>query len=209
MWQIFIGSLALSVIHGLIPNHWIPLIAISKSEKWTTRETLFATFFTGISHMASTILLGVIVGFAGIKLSQGYEFIAEIAAPAALILIGIVYILIDLKSKHHHHFELDAKAIKNKKSKTAILISLCLAMFLSPCIEIEAFYFQAGTLGWAGILIVSLVYLVVTLTVMLTLVYLGLQGINKFNSHFLEHHEKRITGTVLILLGIIAYFAEF
>jgi nickel/cobalt exporter len=209
MWQIFIGSLALSVIHGLIPNHWIPLIAISKSEKWTTRETLFATFFTGISHMASTILLGVIVGFAGIKLSQGYEFIAEIAAPAALILIGIVYILIDLKAKHHHHFELNAQTIKNKKSKTAILISLCLAMFLSPCIEIEAFYFQAGTLGWLGILIVSLVYLVVTLTVMLTLVYLGLQGINKFNSHFLEHHEKRITGSVLILLGIIAYFAEF
>lgn len=128
MWQIFIGSLALSAIHGFIPNHWISLIAISKSEKWRTRETLFATFFSGISHMASTMLLGVIVGFAGFKLSQGYEFIAEIAAPATLILIGIVYILIDLRAKNHYHF---------------------------------------------------------------------------------EHHEKRITGTVLILLGIIAYYAEF
>jgi len=53
MWQIFLGSLLLSVIHALIPNHWIPLIAISKAEKWTIKETLFATFITGFSHMIS------------------------------------------------------------------------------------------------------------------------------------------------------------
>jgi putative Mn2+ efflux pump MntP len=51
--------------------------------------------------------------------------------------------------------------------------------------------------------------LLVTLIVMFTLVYLGLKGINKFNSHFLEHHEKRITGVVLIILGLLAYFVEF
>ena len=82
-------------------------------------------------------------------------------------------------------------------------------MFFSPCIEIEAYYFQAATQGWIGILLVSVVYLIMTLTIMVMLVYLGLKGVNKFNLHFLDHHEKAITGVVLILLGLLAYFVEF
>jgi nickel/cobalt transporter (NicO) family protein len=210
MWQILSGSLILSIIHALIPNHWIPLIAISKTEKWTNRDTLTATFITGFSHTASTILIGIIVGFVGIKLSENYNYITKISAPLILVVIGVIYFLLDLKSPHHHHHvDLNDEILKNKKSKPAIITSLSIAMFLTPCIEIEAYYFQAAAIGWSGILIVSLVYLLVTLIVMLVLVYLGLKGINKFNSHFLEHHEKRMTGIVLILLGIVAYFVKF
>ncbi|NOU17011.1 MAG: hypothetical protein HOO91_05580 [Bacteroidales bacterium] len=211
MEQILIGSLILSIIHALIPNHWIPLIAISKTERWTNRETLFATFITGFSHTLSTIFIGIIVGFVGIKLSQNYSYITKIAAPLILIIIGIIYFVIDLRSSHHHHhhFEVNEQKLKNKKSHFAIILSLSIAMFLTPCIEIEAYYFQAATIGWLGVLIVSSVYLLVTLIIMFSLVYLGLKGINKINSHYLEHHEKRITGTVLILLGLLAYFVEF
>jgi len=209
MWQIFIGSLVLGLIHPLFPNHWIPLIAISKTEKWSNKEALFATLITGFSHTLSTIIIGIIVGFVGIKLSESYSYITKIAAPLILLIIGIVYILIDLKSTHHHHhFEIGREQIKNRKSKSAIIFSLCLGMFLSPCIEIEAFYFQAATQGWIGILTVSVVYLIMTLSIMVGLVYFGLKGIKKFNSSFLEQHEKLITGIVLIFLGLFAYFVE-
>ena len=210
MWQIFIGSLLLGLVHPLVPNHWIPLIAISKAEKWTTRESVFATLITGFSHTISTIIIGIIVGFVGIKLSENYSYITRIAAPVVLLAIGLIYIGLDFRSKHHHHhFEIDKNKIKAKKSKTAVLISLCIGMFLSPCIEIEAYYFQAATKGWLGILIVSSVYLIVTLTMMVALVYLGLKGVNKLESDFLERHEKLITGLLLIFLGLFAYFVEF
>lgn len=210
MWQIFIGSLLLGLIHPLVPNHWIPLIAISKTEKWTTRESVFATLITGFSHTISTIIIGIIVGFVGIKLTESYSYITRIAAPVVLLAIGFIYIALDFRSKHNHqHFVLDKNKLKTKKSKTAVLISLCIGMFLSPCIEIEAYYFQAATKGWLGILIVSLVYLIVTISMMVALVYLGLKGVNKLESDFLEHHEKLITGVLLILLGLFAYYVEF
>ena len=210
MWQIFIGSLLLGLVHPLVPNHWIPLIAISKTEKWTTRESVFATLITGFSHTISTIIIGIIVGFVGIKLSESYSYITRIAAPVVLLAIGLIYIGLDFRSKHHHHhFEIDKTRIKAKKSKTAVLISLCIGMFLSPCIEIEAYYFQAGSIGWMGIFIVSAVYLMVTILVMLLLVYLGYKGIRTFNLHFLDHHEKAITGLALITLGLLAYLVKF
>jgi len=210
MWQLFIGSMLLGLIHPLFPNHWIPLIAISKTEKWTNKETIFATLITGFSHTLSTIIIGIIVGFVGIKLSENYSYITKIAAPLILVIIGTVYLILDFKSSHqHHHFDINNETLKNKKSKTAIIFSLCIGLFFSPCIEIEAYYFQAATQGWIGIVLVSLVYLIMTLTIMVCLVYLGLKGVNKFNFHFLDHHEKSITGIVLILLGLLAYFVEF
>ncbi|MFA6126322.1 MAG: hypothetical protein WC699_03360 [Bacteroidales bacterium] len=212
MYQIFFGSLILSLIHALIPNHWIPLIAISKTEKWTQRQTLLATAITGFAHTFSTILVGIAVGLIGYKLSSSYSVVSTLAAPLILMGLGLIYLIIDLRGMHHHHHhdQNPTPVTGTGKSKwRAILISLSVAMFLTPCIEIEAYYFQAGSIGWLGIFIVSAVYLIMTILVMLTLVYLGFNGMKTFNSHFLEHHEKGITGVVLIALGLIAFFVKF
>lgn len=209
MWQIFVGSFLLGIIHPMFPNHWIPLIAISKAEKWTTRETISATLITGFSHTLSTILIGIFVGYIGIKLSESYSYITHVAAPILLITIGIIYLFLGFrKSKHHQHFDINKDKLKQRRSKFTIITTLCLGMFLSPCIEIEAYYFQAATKGWLGIMVVSVVYLTLTLLIMTSLVYIGLKGMNRFNFTFLEKHEKTITGLVLIFLGIFAYMIE-
>ena len=203
MFQVFLGSFLLSLIHASIPNHWLPIIAISSSEKWTRRETLTATAAAGFAHTASTILIGILVGFLGYSLSENYEPIVRVAAPVILISLGLLYLFIDLRHTHSHNHGI--KSSGNRGSKAAIIGSLSIAMFFSPCIEIEAYYFSAGLIGWSGIFIVSVVYLIVTVLGMLILVDVGLRGVKKLNWHFLEHHEKRVTGAVLILLGILAY----
>jgi len=207
MWQIFIGSLILSIIHATIPNHWIPLIVIGKTEHWSQRETLTATTITGFAHALSTVFVGFIVGFIGYKLSKSHELISRVVSPAILVIIGIIYLVIDIRKSHQHiHFDL-TRVDRSSKSKWTIVISLSISMFLTPCAEIEAYYFQAGTIGWIGIMIVSAVYVITTVIMMLALVYFGIRGIKRFDFHYLEHHEKQVTGIVLILLGIIAYFS--
>ena len=210
MWQIFIGSLVLSLIHASIPNHWIPLIAIGKTEKWTLKETLTATLITGVSHTISTILIGIIVGLIGIKLSSSYNLVIDYVAPSILIVIGIIYMVLDFRTgEHHQHAYLEnTEALNNTKSKISILVSLSIAMFLTPCVEIEAYYFQAGMIGWKGIFIVSAVYTLTTVLLMLVFVYVGFRGTQRLRSHTLEHHEKFITGVVLVFLGILAFFVK-
>ncbi len=125
------------------------------------KQTLSATLITGFSHTLSTVIIGIIVGFIGYQLSEHYKNSTEIIAPAILILIGIIYLILDAKSSHHHHIE--DKSLNKNKSKLAIIISLSVAMFLTPCFEIEAYYFQVATIGWFGIIIVSLVHVFTTL----------------------------------------------
>lgn len=208
MFQLFIGSLLLSLVHATIPNHWIPVVAIGKAEKWSQRETLFVAGISGLAHTLSTVLIGITIGLIGHSLNKNYTFISEKLAPVLLIILGVIYLVIDTLA-HHRHTHGEGKPGGRNRSKTAIIISLAITMFLSPCLEVEAYYFQAGALGWQGIMLVSAVYMVVTVAGMLVLVYLGIKGVQAIRSHFLDHHEKMLSGIVLVILGILALFIHF
>jgi len=207
MIHLLLGSILLSLIHAMIPNHWLPVVAIGKAEKWTQRETLFVTAISGLAHTLSTVLVGIIIGIIGISLTRSYTIISEKIAPSLLILIGIIYLAIDLRHHHSHNTIVTDKS-KNR-AKRAIITSLALTMFLSPCLEIEAYYLQAAGAGWTGILMVSVVYIFITVAGMLLLVYLAGKGVRAIQSHFLDHHEKLLSGIVLMLLGIVAFFVRF
>lgn len=209
MIPLIVGSFLLSIVHALVPNHWIPLVAIGRTERWSKAETLSATAIAGIAHTLSTIIFGIVVGYLGYTISSKHDLFVSIVAPVVLILLGCIYLILDWRGSHHHtHHHVDHHKISTKKTKFAIIASLSVAMFFSPCIEIEAYYFYAGQQGWIGIAIVSIIYFVVTVLGMIALVYLAFQGMEKFKWHFLEHHEKRVTGIILVALGILAYLIE-
>lgn len=213
--QIIIGSLLLSVFHALIPSHWLPMIAISKAEKWSESETLKVTAITAVAHTISTVVIGIIVGLIGYQLSESYHYITHYVAPVILIGLGLIYFILEyrhsrIKNKNHHHHHIDVEEIiKKKKSKRSIVFTLSAAMFFSPCLEIEVYYFTASRLGWAGIGIVSAIYFFVTVIGIVLLVYLASKGVEKLKWHFLEHHEKLISGIILIAVGLMAFFVEF
>ncbi|MBK6912489.1 MAG: hypothetical protein IPH11_01980 [Ignavibacteriales bacterium] len=206
--QIIFGAFLLSIVHASIPNHWIPLVALSKAEKWNEKLTLGITVIAGFAHTLSTIIIGIIVGFLGYKLSGSYSLIVRVIAPSILILLGIIYLILSIRdNKHHHHHthEINIDEIK-KKTTAAVILTLTISMFFSPCLEIEAYFFVASKLGWEGIIAVSVIYTFITIAGMLLLVWLGMKGVKKIKSHFLEYHEKTITGIILIVLGIAGYF---
>jgi len=211
--QIFFGSLLLSLVHATIPSHWLPLIAIGKSERWSEKETVWVTAVTAISHTISTVVIGILVGMIGYQLSESYHIFTKYFAPAILILLGMVYFFLEyrhskIKTAHQHH-HIDVEKIAKRKSKRSIVFTLSVAMFFSPCLEIEIYYFTASRLGWLGITVVSVVYFFVTIIGMVLLVYFGSKGIKKLQWHFLEHHDKLISGVILVLVGLLAFFVEF
>jgi len=207
--HIISGAVILSMVHAAMPNHWLPVVAIGKSENWSRRETLNVTAIASTAHTISSIAIGILVGIVGYRLSSSYQNITGIIAPLILVILGIIYIALDYKeskkNNHHHHLDFEKTG---KKSKTGIIITLSIAMFFSPCIEIEAYYFVASAYGWTGIFIVSAIYFFVTVAGMILLVNYASKGIELLKLHFMEHHEKLISGIVLILLGVLALLVD-
>lgn len=202
MVSIITGSIILSILHALIPNHWLPIIAIGRKENWTLNEVTRVTFISAIAHGLSTVLLGLVLGYIGASMADKVESFTHIVAPVILIVLGIVFIY---RHHTHKHFQIDNE-IKKKKSKRSIIIALVLAMFLSPCMEIEAYFLLAGSYEKWLIWFIAALYLTITTVGMLTLVRFAYRGVLKLNWHKLEHNAGIITGITLVVTGILAFF---
>jgi len=206
MLSIFAGAFLMSVAHAILPDHWLPMILISRAEKWSQAETLWITALVTIPHLVSTILLGLLVGLIGVRLSTTYEALMEIVAPAMFVLLGLVYVYRNYRAEGHHHGA-DISSLGDR-SKRKVVTLMATALFFSPCVPMGSYFFIVGTEGFASLALVSIIYIVVTLGVLLLMVALGRRGVERIQWHFLEHNENLITGLVLIVLGLFIFLFE-
>ena len=200
MTEILITSFLISLLHALIPNHWLPILAIAKQQKWTLGEVLTTTTLAALAHVFSTIVIGCAVGLVGIRLNQSAAEIMYWISPSILILMGLFFIW---QHHRHHHFHLEAKLLASY-SKKKIIYLLVIAMFFSPCLEVTALYFAAGNYGWTAVTAISLVYLVLTTLGMVGWVAIAYRGLQKWNWHALEHNAGIISGFTLMIAGVLA-----
>ncbi len=206
MLSILAGAFLVSVAHAILPDHWLPLILISRAEKWSQAETLWITVLVTIPHLVSTILLGLLMGMIGLRLSVSHEALMEIVAPAMFVLLGLVYVYRNYRAEGHHH----GADISNlgDRSKRKVVTLMATALFFSPCVSIGSYFFVVGVEGVASMALVSAIYIVVTLGVLLLMVALGRRGVERIQWHFLEHNENLITGLVLIVIGLFIFIFE-
>lgn len=54
MYSIITGSIIISLLHAVIPNHWLPVIAIGRKEQWTIAEVTKVTVTCALAHGIST-----------------------------------------------------------------------------------------------------------------------------------------------------------
>lgn len=202
MFSIIAGALIISLLHAVIPNHWLPVIAIGRKEQWTLEEITYVTLISALAHGISTIILGFILSYLGAELAEAVNHFTHIIAPTILVAMGLFFIYRHHKHKHFHLSD----EIRQKKSKRKIIIALVIAMFFSPCMEIEAFFLLAGAQAKWLVSSIGLMYLLITTTGMVLLVQFAYKGLLKLNWHSLEHNAGIITGLTLVGTGILTFF---
>lgn len=203
MFSLVAGTFILALIHALIPNHWLPLVAVARAEHWKARDINTVTFISATAHVLGTVALGLVLGMIGKELAEEYGHAINVAASILLIIFGLIYYTVNLP--HHHHSQQQDVA-KYKRSKRKWILIFIVMMFLSPCLEVESLFLSAGAFGMGTVTLLSIVYAIVSISGILLLVNLGNKGVNLLPAQFIEHNEKRISGAVLIAVGIISFF---
>ena len=203
MFSLVAGTFILALIHALIPNHWLPLVAVARAENWKIRDITTVTFISATAHVLGTVALGLVLGMIGKELAEEYGHAINVAASILLIIFGLIYYTVNLP---HHHHSSQRDVVKYKRSKRKWILIFIFMMFLSPCLEVESLFLSAGAFGMGTVTLLSVVYAIVSISGILLLVNLGNKGVNLLPAQFIEHNEKRISGAVLIAVGIISFF---
>lgn len=196
MWSQFAGAILISLLHGLIPSHWLPVVAIGRKYGWTQGKVLQVAIWAALAHSFSTVIIGLIAALLGKMLGSSIEAFSQSIPAIILIILGIWFIW---RHYTHHHFHLEPHA----RNQQNLIWPILTAMFLSPCMEIEGYFFVAGTAGMKWFWLMALVYIGLSVLSIFLWVFLAWKGTSRINSHRWEHSSGIITGFVLVLSGLL------
>src|SRR5665213_273882 len=107
---LIVGVVAVGVLHTLVPDHWVPITLIARQRGWSTLETARAAFVAGSGHAISTLIIGLVVWFAGAEMGALYGRIVDTVASLALVAFGLWIAFSAWREmngshshRHHHH----------------------------------------------------------------------------------------------------------
>lgn len=213
---------------ALGPDHYIPFIALSKSEKWSNFKTFLITLICGAGHVFSSILIGVVgyyIGSSLFSLESIEAFRADIAG-WLLIVFGLLYFIWGLKysyqnkthshlhshedgtiheHEHDHHHEHSHVHTSEKKVVTPWLIFIIFV--LGPCEPlIPLLIYPAASHNTVALFGIASIFTVVTLATMLLMVFTGIYGLNFFPMEKIQKHIHALAGFSILLCGISIQF---
>jgi len=224
-----VTAVSLGFIHTILgPDHYLPFIVLSEAKKWTVRKTMVITFFCGIGHVVSSVILGLIgiaVGISVSKLVSVESFRGNIAA-WLFIAFGLVYMVISVrnlykKKRHtHSHFHIDkgththdhdhhlehSHIHENNAVNTTPWILFLIFVF-GPCEPlIPLVMYPAAENNFSGAVIVSLLFSAVTISTMMLIVLAFKMGLSRINLKPIEKYSNLIAGAMIFFSGIAIQF---
>jgi len=224
---LLVTAASIGFIHTIIgPDHYLPFIMLAKASKWSRSKTIIITVISGMGHVLSSVVIGLIgiaFGIALSKLEMFESFRGNIAA-YMLIAFGLIYTLYgirkairgkphihshvhydgDLHTHDHSHNSHEHFHPHEERDASKIKFWTIFAIFvLGPCEPlIPILMYPAAKSSILGMILVTVVFGIVTIGTMLTVVMLSLKGINMLPLAKLEKYMDAIAGVVILLSGL-------
>ncbi len=215
------SALSLGFIHTLLgPDHYLPFIVIGKARNWSMAKTMRITFLSGIGHVGSSVLIGILGIVLGTSLSR-LEFIESFRGEIVgwlLFAFGVGYTIYGLYKylSHSHHAHLPAflmpKKVRenhhlptNEEDAQKVNITpwiIFLIFVFGPCeVLIPLLIFPAYSHSVGGMALISTLFAAATIGTMMTIVYLGHKGFSLVKFKKQERYMHVFAGLVILISG--------
>ncbi len=226
---LLIAAVSIGFFHTLFgPDHYVPFVMLSWSRKWSTAKTAWITFLCGLGHILSSVVLGLIGVVLGIAVER-LEFIESSRGTVAawmLIAFGIAYSAWGIRqailNKPHKHTHIhDGETvhehehthhgghvhIHEREGKTITPWVLFIVFVFGPCEPlIPLLIYPAAQKSYAGVIMVSATFGIVTIATMMAAVLLMRSGLSLKILARAERYTHAIAGLTILTCGLMIQF---
>lgn len=220
---------SIAFVHtALGPDHYLPFVMMASVRKWTRTKTAWITFWCGVGHVMSSVVIGLVGIFIGAELVH-LNFIETYRGTWAawgLIAFGLVYAIWGLrrayKHKPHKHLHSHQGGVVHShvhvhagdhahaheaKVKDITPWVLFTIFVLGPCEPlIPIIMYPASKNSVVGFVFVVIIFAVVTIATMLTIVLFATWGISFTRLGKLERYTHALAGAAICLSGLAIVF---
>jgi nickel/cobalt transporter (NicO) family protein len=216
------------LIHTLAgPDHYVPFLALGRAGGWSARKTLAVTVGSGLAHVASSVLLGLLGIVLGVAIArlEALESARGDVVGWLFLGFGLAYTLwgirVAIRSRPHSHLHVHADGTvhdhEHGHSGAHVHVhaaepgavsrvgpwTLFLLFALGPCEPLIPLMMLAAAQQPAWVVaMVAILYGVATLAAMIGVVALGLCGARQFRAAWLSRCSHALAGASILACGV-------
>jgi len=210
------------------PDHYLPFIVIGRARGWKLRRTLLTAAVCGVGHVAGSVVLGMLGIGLGLAVGR-MEIIEGMRGDIAawlLISFGLIYAAwgtrqaIRNRPHTHHHAHADGTThahhhqhhdehthVHDQKGGSITPWALFVIFVLGPCEPlIPILMYPAAQANLGGLVLVTLIFGVVTVSTMVAMVYLAERGVALLPLKKMERYAHMLAGLAIFSSGVAIRF---
>ena len=229
-------AVAIGFLHTLLgPDHYIPFVAMARSNNWSKKKTLGITTLCGLGHIASSVVIGALGLFFGSVLMriEAFESLRGDVAAWLLISFGLAYLtwgiiqaIRDIPHTHMHshadgtlhshlhkhdlqHRHVHDCVVAEESKETCSLTPwiLFLIFAFGPCeVLIPLLMYPAANADLTAVFLVVAAFSLATVGTMVAAVMLIVFGLDFVRFPDMHRFSHAIAGFALLACGTLMKF---
>lgn len=205
-----IGSTAATaLVHALIPDHWLPLVLLARSQRWGIRRALGVAAFSGALHSVVSVSLGAVALWVGREAAlEVGERVGHLSS-GLLIAFGIGYAAWAMRRGGHSLHVHPRLGDPHGEPDSALTgVGLGFIVGFNPCVLILPILF--ATSSWRAIWQVAVAgaFTVTTVATTAAMAWVGLRSTRRPEFAFLDRYGEALSGALIAVTGVVVLFLE-
>ncbi|MCL4350768.1 MAG: hypothetical protein M1535_04915 [Candidatus Thermoplasmatota archaeon] len=178
----------------LAPDHWVPLMVVSKKLGYSTRKSLGSAAGLGALHALTSEALAGIALIVGLFLVKSFLNYLEFASIALLVIVGLYFIVNGYIETN------DEEGYSSSSIRSIVSISAFPDFALIPIM------LTSSTLPDLSILAVLAAFALISAISLLIMVYITMKGLSKTLEKVPPRYIDYIMGIILFITSAIIAF---
>lgn len=100
---LLLGAATVGVVHAILPDHWVPLAVVARTQRWSTARLARTTILAASGHVLTSIALGALVAVIGLQFQRQIETQQGHIVGGVLVLTGLGFLIWGLTGHGHAH----------------------------------------------------------------------------------------------------------
>lgn len=86
------GAASVGLVHSILPDHWVPLAVVARTQRWSTARLARTTFLAAGGHVLASIALGGIIALIGLQFQKQIEAEQGHIVGGVLVITGLGFL---------------------------------------------------------------------------------------------------------------------